>query len=136
MAEQATRMRRLIDDLLSLTRIELNEHVRPAGSVNIGDVVEEVANATVADGAGGEHADRDRRADVVAQCRGRSRRALSRCVQNLVDNAIKYGRPQSDDHGRVGYAPRGARARRDRRRPSMSPCATAAKALRASTCRV
>ena len=30
MAVEAARMRRLIDDLLSLTRIEMNEHVPPA----------------------------------------------------------------------------------------------------------
>ncbi len=94
MAEQATRMRRLIDDLLSLTRIELNEHVRPAGSVNVGDVVEEVANALspVATAA-------NMQIDIVEPSSLPNvvgdREELFQVVQNLVDNAIKYGRPQT-----------------------------------------
>lgn len=94
MAEQATRMRRLIDDLLSLTRIELNEHVRPAGSVNVGDVVEEVANALspVAMGA-------NMQIDIVEPSSlpnvAGDREELFQVFQNLVDNAIKYGRPQT-----------------------------------------
>ncbi len=36
MAEQAQRMNRLIDDLLSLSRIELTEHLPPAGRVALG----------------------------------------------------------------------------------------------------
>src|SRR5262249_6596129 len=45
MAEQASGMWHLIDDLLSLSRIELNEDVKPSGSINVGDVIEEVTNA-------------------------------------------------------------------------------------------
>lgn len=95
MAEQATRMRRLIDDLLSLTRIELNEHVRPAGSVNIADVVEEVANAMspMAQAA-------NIQIDIVEPTSlpnvAGDRDELYQVLQNLIDNAIKYGRPQSE----------------------------------------
>ncbi|MCE9521647.1 MAG: MFS transporter [Alphaproteobacteria bacterium] len=94
MAEQATRMRRLIDDLLSLTRIELNEHVRPGGSVNIGDVIEEIANAMspVAQAA-------NMQIDIVEPSSLPNvvgdRDELYQVFQNLVDNAIKYGRPQT-----------------------------------------
>src|SRR6201995_505882 len=35
MGIEANRMRRLIDDLLSLSRIEMNEHVKPEGHVNL-----------------------------------------------------------------------------------------------------
>src|SRR6185437_10030998 len=45
MSAQTARMRRLIDDLLSLTRIELNEHVPPHGRVNVESVVREAAAA-------------------------------------------------------------------------------------------
>ena len=45
MSVEAGRMRRLIDDLLSLTRIELNEHVPPSGSVDIADVARDAAAA-------------------------------------------------------------------------------------------
>ena len=94
MSEQATRMRRLIDDLLSLTRIELNEHVRPSGSVNMGDVVEEVSNALApvahASNIQIEIAEPSSLPNVAGD-----RDELIQVVQNLVDNAIKYGRPQT-----------------------------------------
>jgi two-component system phosphate regulon sensor histidine kinase PhoR len=94
MAEQATRMRRLIDDLLSLSRIELNEHVRPGGSVNIGDVVEEVANAMAPVAVAANI-----QLDIVEPSSlpnvAGDRDELVQVVQNLVDNAIKYGRPHT-----------------------------------------
>lgn len=94
MSEQATRMRRLIDDLLSLSRIELNEHVRPAGSVNLGDVVEEVTSALSPQAHGAniqlEIAEPTSLPNVAGD-----REELFQVVQNLVDNAIKYGRPQT-----------------------------------------
>jgi len=94
MSEQATRMRRLIDDLLSLTRIELNEHVRPSGNVNLSDVVEEVMNAlspvAVAANVQLEIVEPSSLPNVAGE-----RDELFQVVQNLVDNAIKYGRPQT-----------------------------------------
>jgi signal transduction histidine kinase len=94
MSEQAIRMRRLIDDLLSLSRIELNEHVRPSGSVNLSDVVEEVmgALAPVATGANVqlEIVEPSSLPNVAGD-----RDELFQVIQNLVDNAIKYGRPQT-----------------------------------------
>ena len=42
MAEQAERMNRLIDDLLSLSRIEITEHQPPAEQVDLEGVVERV----------------------------------------------------------------------------------------------
>ena len=41
-------MRRLIDDLLSLTRIEQNEHVPPLDEVDIVEVVRDAAFSTIA----------------------------------------------------------------------------------------
>ena len=38
MRSQADRMKRLIDDLLSLSRIEMNEHVRPSDEVDLARV--------------------------------------------------------------------------------------------------
>jgi two-component system phosphate regulon sensor histidine kinase PhoR len=94
MSEQAMRMRRLIDDLLSLTRIELNEHVRPGGSVNLSDVVEEVVNAlspvAVAANIQLEIVEPSSLPNVAGD-----RDELTQVVQNLVDNAIKYGKPQT-----------------------------------------
>ena len=42
MAEQASRMTRLIDALLSLSRVEMNAHVPPSGLVNLNDVLDHV----------------------------------------------------------------------------------------------
>ena len=45
MHDQASRMSRLIDDLLSLSRIEMNAHVRPTAPVDLVDVLRHVADA-------------------------------------------------------------------------------------------
>ena len=41
MQEQAARMARLVDDLLSLSRIELNEHSMPTGTARLDAVLAE-----------------------------------------------------------------------------------------------
>ena len=42
MAEQADRMRRLVDDLLMLSRIEQHEHARPDAAIDLGSVLKGV----------------------------------------------------------------------------------------------
>ena len=44
-AAQATRMARLIDDLLSLSRIELSAHLRPDTPVDLVAIVRQVVDA-------------------------------------------------------------------------------------------
>ena len=63
MKAQATRMARLIDDLLSLSRIELNAHVRPDTPVDL-----------VADRAPGHRRAADAGARPRRRDRGRARR--------------------------------------------------------------
>jgi two-component system phosphate regulon sensor histidine kinase PhoR len=94
MAEQATRMRRVIDDLLALSRIELNEHVRPAGSVNLGDVVEEVATSATPQAHAANIQLEIVEPTSLPNVAG-DREELLQVVHNLIDNAIKYGRPQT-----------------------------------------
>jgi two-component system phosphate regulon sensor histidine kinase PhoR len=95
MAEQARRMSRLVDDLLSLSRIELNEHVAPTGRVELAPVVDEVAR-----GLELRAADRDIRiicdlpSDLPTVLGDRDE--LAQIFQNLLDNAVKYGRPHSE----------------------------------------
>ena len=91
MADQAARMRRLIEDLLSLSRIELREHMRPADEVDLLGVVSDVADGLTptAQQYGVEVA-------VTApaglpRIRG-DREELAQVVQNLADNALRYGR--------------------------------------------
>ena len=87
MQVQADRMARLIDDLLSLSRIELNAHLRPDKEVDLGAIVRQVADSlqTLA---------RDR--DVEVTTIGISgplfvpgdRDELIRVFENLVENAL------------------------------------------------
>lgn len=91
MADQATRMRRLIEDLLSLSRIELREHVRPSDAVDLLGVVSDVTDGLTpfADQHGVE-------IGVTAPASLPKvlgdRDELAQVVQNLADNALRYGR--------------------------------------------
>ena len=91
MSVEAGRMRRLIDDLLSLTRIELNEHVPPSGAVDIVEVARDAAAALQG------LAQLDNVTIDVANVPGLppvvgERDELIQLFQNLLHNAIKYGR--------------------------------------------
>ncbi|HEY4345676.1 MAG TPA: ATP-binding protein [Parvibaculum sp.] len=91
MAEQADRMRRLIDDLLSLSRIELREHVRPDNVVDLLGVVSDVTDGLthLAQQNGVEISVAS--PAILPRVRG-DREELGQVVQNLVDNALRYGR--------------------------------------------
>jgi two-component system phosphate regulon sensor histidine kinase PhoR len=99
MAEQASRMTRLIGDLLSLSRIELNEHVPPEGVVELGQAAQDVA-----DSIRPLSAERGVTLDVASPGPGLAvtgdRDQLVQVIQNLVENAIKY----SPAGGRVTVA--------------------------------
>ncbi|HEY2133243.1 MAG TPA: ATP-binding protein [Acetobacteraceae bacterium] len=91
MAEQAERMNRLIDDLLSLSRIELTEHQPPSEVVNLAEIIESIA-------AGFEPRLAARRVKLELQiepdmpCIIADADQLAQVLSNLVDNAVKYGR--------------------------------------------
>jgi two-component system, OmpR family, phosphate regulon sensor histidine kinase PhoR len=91
MQVEADRMRRLINDLLSLTRIEVNEHVAPQGEVALGDL----AQAAVAALSPLAEADGIRiavNAEPDLPHVAGERDELIQLLQNLIHNAIKYGR--------------------------------------------
>ncbi len=89
MEEQVTRMGRLINDLLSLSRIELNEHVPPADLVNIQDVISDVVDA-LSPLAQEDGVDMIVTGGDGCQVQG-DRDELVQVFQNLVHNALKYG---------------------------------------------
>jgi two-component system, OmpR family, phosphate regulon sensor histidine kinase PhoR len=90
MADQAARMQRLVADLLSLSRIEMNEHRSPTGAVDLGAVMRGVAEALEQRaGARGMHIDLAL-PDDLPPVQGDADE-LTQVVQNLIDNAINYG---------------------------------------------
>jgi two-component system phosphate regulon sensor histidine kinase PhoR len=84
-------MSRLIDDLLSLTRIEQNEHIPPRGEVDLLDVVRDAAAAM-------QGLARLDEVTLAVEKRGEvppvtgEHDELIQLFQNLIHNAIKYGR--------------------------------------------
>lgn len=89
MRDQGRRMARLIDDLLSLSQIEQQQHVRPQTAVDLVEVVRHCIDALkpVAE----ENAVTiSLEAPARLVVRG-DRDELTRVAENLVENAIKYG---------------------------------------------
>ncbi len=91
MQDQASRMARLINDLLSLSRIELNEHSKPSRATDLRAIVDTAVEAlqplakrramTIVS-----------RIDPAASLVMGEADELAQLVQNLLDNAVKYGR--------------------------------------------
>ncbi|HEX5957450.1 MAG TPA: ATP-binding protein [Hyphomicrobiaceae bacterium] len=91
MGEQAERMSRLVDDLLSLSRVEMREYLPLSGAADLAAIIADVAHTLepIAQQAGitltlGGLA-------TAAPVRG-DHEELAQVFQNLIQNAIKYGR--------------------------------------------
>lgn len=89
MAAQADRMSRLVADLLSLSRIELNEHIPPAGRVDLARAAVDIVDAVSVLSADRKVVVTLEGRDVSAPVHG-DRDEILQVVQNLVDNAVKY----------------------------------------------
>jgi two-component system phosphate regulon sensor histidine kinase PhoR len=89
MAQQASRMARLVDDLLSLSRIELNEHLPPRSAIDLPHVLRTtIQGLDLKAGA--------RRMRIALELGPApavvlgDAEELAQVFQNLIDNAIKY----------------------------------------------
>lgn len=93
MLKQANRMTRLIDDLLSLSRIELREHARPTGAVDMDLLLRNAVELL-------DRQIKERRSTVNLQVPPNFAAALgdanelSQVFHNLISNAVKYGGEQ------------------------------------------
>ncbi|HEY8595094.1 MAG TPA: ATP-binding protein [Devosiaceae bacterium] len=111
MRSQAERMSRLIDDMLSLSRIELRQHVHPTGTVDLVGLVRRVTDGLeMQAGEAGVAINLDL-PDTPLEVTG-DETELFEVVENLIDNAIKYGA----DGGRIDVS---AAVAQDRPEPAV-----------------
>ena len=90
---EARRLQSLVDDLMSLSRVEAEKHEQPRERVDLTKLVRLAAR----DGAGPNGRERLELAvpDGEMPIRG-NRNQLEQLVRNLVDNALKYGHPEEN----------------------------------------
>jgi len=105
MRQQAARMSALIDDLLSLSRIELRQHMRPTGQVDLAKLLSDVRDGFETQAAEAAVAIT---IDAVPAIVTGDAGELHEVIENLLDNAIKYGGEggrveMSVSTGRAGY---------------------------------
>jgi signal transduction histidine kinase len=86
--DQASRLRRLIEQLLDLSRLDAKAIPIQPQTVSLRTLFDEVAAAAAADGEADIRIDVDEALEVVAD-----RLALERILMNLVVNALHHGKP-------------------------------------------
>ena len=101
MDEEAKRMSRLIDDLLSLSRVEVDEHIIPDNRVDLVELLHSVADSMI-----GRAMKRNMNIKIAQPDDAQSRAAtpvilgkhdeITEVFVNLLENAIKYGFDSSD----------------------------------------
>ena len=95
MADQARRMARLVGDLLSLSRIEQNLHIRPNAAVDLRAIAAQIVDGLRALATESAVDLRLAPGDPVAVLGDRDE--LLRLAENLIENAVKYGAPSPVD---------------------------------------
>lgn len=89
MREQAGRMSRLVEDLLSLSKIEMNASVVPSGTIEINSLIETVTESLALQAESRGQRIKVKAKDVFA-VRGDADE-LTQVFWNLIENALKYG---------------------------------------------
>lgn len=103
---EARRMQRLVDDLMSLSRIEAEKYRAPDSAIDLSELVAEVVSVFRS-----SHGDRGR--DVAMEIAPSlppvqgDRAQLSQLLHNLIGNSAKYGRPGTPIQVRVDDGPGG-----------------------------
>lgn len=100
---EARRLQTLVDDLMSLSRVEAERHDQPRDPVELAPLVRLAAR----DGAGEDRFERvelSLAADI--QVAG-DQRQLEQLVRNLIDNALKYGAPDEKVEVQLNRGERG-----------------------------
>jgi two-component system phosphate regulon sensor histidine kinase PhoR len=95
MRDQAARMARLINDLLSLSQIEMREHDRPRDAVPLAPLLRDLAEGLQPQAEAKAVTIRLELDEAAPPALG-ARDELSQVFQNLIDNAVKYGRLNSE----------------------------------------
>jgi two-component system phosphate regulon sensor histidine kinase PhoR len=97
MAKQAARMARLIDNLMSLSRVEMQAHLKPRDPVTIGELVSQACDA-LEPMAAEANIGVDVHSDAGEAAVLGDRDELMQVFINLLHNAIKYGKPGGAVH--------------------------------------
>jgi len=91
MEDEALRMNRLIDDLLSLSKVEVNQRLRPTERVRVDDVIHRVITTLSQMVEEKDSTVAFDRSDTLPDIVGDTDQ-LTQVFQNLIENALKYGR--------------------------------------------
>ena len=92
MFDEARRMQRLVEDLISLSRIEAEKYRLPDRAVDLTELIAEV-RSELFDAADARSADIAADIDLGVPAVAGDRAQLSQVLHNLIGNAMKYGRP-------------------------------------------